>query len=76
MKNEELMRLLARRQKRNRKLLTAGRFLIGILFFAIWELCARFGIINDLFSAVRHASYAQYKALQPIIHCGFMFLLH
>jgi len=47
MKNEELMRLLARRQKRNRKLLTAGRFLIGILFFAIWELCARFGIIND-----------------------------
>lgn len=32
MKNEELMRLLARRQKRNRKLLTAGRFLIGILF--------------------------------------------
>ena len=30
MKNEELMRLLARRQKRNRKLLTAGRFLIGI----------------------------------------------
>ena len=35
MKNEELMRLLARRQKRNRKLLTAGRFLIGILFFAI-----------------------------------------
>ena len=26
MKNEELMRLLARRQKRNRKLLTAGRF--------------------------------------------------
>lgn len=33
MKNEELMRLLARRQKRNRKLLTAGRFLIGILFF-------------------------------------------
>ena len=49
MKNEELMRLLARRQKRNRKLLTAGRFLIGILFFAIWELCARFGIINDLY---------------------------
>ena len=48
MKNEELMRLLARRQKRNRKLLTAGRFLIGILFFAIWEFCARFGIINDL----------------------------
>ena len=47
MKNEELMRLLARRQKRNRKLLTAGRFLIGILFFSIWELCARFGIIND-----------------------------
>ena len=47
MKNEELMRLLARRQKRNRKLLTAGRFLIGILFFAIWEFCARFGIIND-----------------------------
>ncbi len=47
MKNEELMRLLVRRQKRNRKLLTAGRFLIGILFFAIWELCARFGIIND-----------------------------
>ena len=47
MKNEDLMRLLARRQKRNRKLLTAGRFLIGILFFAIWELCARFGIIND-----------------------------
>ena len=47
MKNEELMRLLARRQKRNRKLLTAGRFLIGILFFVIWELCARFGIIND-----------------------------
>ena len=33
MKNEELMRLLARRQKRNRKLLTAGRFLIGILLF-------------------------------------------
>lgn len=32
MKNEELMRLLARRQKRNRKLLTAGRFLIGFDF--------------------------------------------
>lgn len=47
MKNEELIRILARRQKRNRRLLMAGRFLIGILFFASWEFCASLGIIND-----------------------------
>lgn len=47
MKNEALIHLLAKRQKRNHQFLMAGRFLIGILFFAIWELCARFGIIND-----------------------------
>lgn len=47
MKNEAIIRLLAKKQKRNRQLLMAGRFLIGILFFAAWELCARFGIIND-----------------------------
>lgn len=47
MKNEDLIRILAKRQKRNRLLLTAGRFLIGFLFFAVWELCARLGIIND-----------------------------
>ena len=33
--------------RRNHPLFNAGRFLIGILFFAIWEFCARFGIIND-----------------------------
>ena len=76
MKNEELMRLLARRQKRNRKLLTAGRFLIGILFFAIWELCARFGIINDFIFSSPSRVIRTITILQPIIHCGFMFLLH
>lgn len=47
MKNEKIIRMLAKKQKRNRQLLMAGRFLIGILFFAVWELCARLGIIND-----------------------------
>ncbi len=47
MKNEVLIQLLAKKQKRNRQLLMAGRLLIGILFLAIWEFCARLGIIND-----------------------------
>lgn len=47
MKNESIIRMLAKKQKRNRRLLMTGRFLIGILFFVVWELCARLGILND-----------------------------
>ena len=35
------------RQKRHRKMVTLFRFLLLTAFLALWEICARLGIIND-----------------------------